>query len=345
MSKRNKLLIAIVVVFLIAVIYAVWLFQSNVPLDTTNIEKTTAITTNINQNNTTTPEDTLENSIIIERNRVTITSLNKWDEFNSALPKCHYFSDQCLNTLKMLILGQSEFAEFSTVKLANWEIIRDRDKYSDNVLEFNFSVTQSELNSLPVGNYKTVITDSDACTIKFIGDDPRIVNEITNLSDNAIIVRDWITSTQSWSMPEHGTTPDDLQCYCADYIVTHYNDGKSIHYSEFSRLMNEKFGVPAQIDALDVNYFESKLVDGKSELFIKKRNIFSYAQFSIINEHNNEDGTTTVTVLYYADSSRFIHSDTVEYYIGENEQILGCKRISTSDYEPLEVYNTFKALS
>ena len=50
----------------------------------------------------------------------------------------------------------------------------------------------------------------------------------------------------------------------------------------------------------------------------------------------------TVTAMFYADSSRFIKTDIVEYYIDKDERILGCKRIHTGDYDPFEVYNTFK---
>ena len=53
------------------------------------------------------------------------------------------------------------------------------------------------------------------------------------------------------------------------------------------------------------------------------------------------DGVNTVTVEFYADSTRFIKTDIVEYYLDDEERILGCKRIDIGDYEPFELYNLF----
>lgn len=325
MSKKKKILIGIGIVILIAAIYLLCVSferEGDVP------EVTTSQANNSNNSNAN------AEAIVVTEKSVTITTLNEWYAFNTSLANCHYFSDGCLSILRMIILGQSEFKEFETVKLGEWQITRDQEKYEDNELLFEFTVTSSELDTLPVGTYSAVINDSDICTMEFLGDDPR-EKESPNASLSAMAIITWIRSTNSWSTPVFGTPLKGTQSYIADYIISQYGENGRIPVSEFKKLLTDKFGMSA-----DENEINSVIIDKRLYIEAQPFHSKSYAQFHIIGD-TVIDGVNTVTVEFYADSTRFIKTDIVEYYLDNDERILGCKRIHIGDYEPFELYNAF----
>ena len=75
--------------------------------------------------------------ITIEDERITITSLGVGEDFNHD----GNFSDNCLNFLRNFIENDSEFLEFNSVKVSEYEIIRDPEQYEYYQLAFNFTVT------------------------------------------------------------------------------------------------------------------------------------------------------------------------------------------------------------
>ncbi len=326
MNIKNKVLIIIGAVLLIAAIYAICVF---LPRDTSTSAMTSSVEGSLLNPNAG------EDAIIATDTSVTITTLDKWYEFNSSLPNCHYFSSGCYDILRMIILGQSEYKEFETVKLGSWKITRDQEKYADNELLFEFTVTSSELDTLPIGTYSAIINDADICTIEFLGEDPREA-ESPNASLSAMAVISWIRSTNSWSTPIFGAALNGTQSNIADYIINQYGENDRILASEFKKLLSDKFGITA-----DENELNSVIIDKR--LYIEKQfsNAKSYAQFHIIGD-TVINGVNTVTVEFYADPTRFIKTDIVEYHLDDNERMLGCKRIHIGDYEPFEVYNTFK---
>ena len=289
--------------------------------------------------NTNVPDNSSANTngdaITITDTSVTITTLDKWYEFNSSLPNCHYFSSGCYDILRMIILGQSDYKEFETVKLGAWKITRDQEKYADNELLFEFTVASSELDTLPVGTYSAVINDADVCTMEFLGEDPR-EPETPNASPSAMAIITWIRSTNSWSTPIFGAALSGTQGDIAEYIINQYGENGRILALEFKKLLADKFGIVA-----NENELNSVIIDKR--LYIEKQlsNLKSYAQFHIIGD-TITNGINTVTVQFYADTTHFIKTDIVEYYLDDDERMLGCKRIHIGDYEPFEVYNTFK---
>ncbi len=272
--------------------------------------------------------------IIVTDTSVTITTLDRWYEFNNTLDGAHQFSSQCYDILRMIIRGESDFEEFKTVELGDWEIVRDTEKYADNDLSFNFTVISSSLDTLPKGSYTAIFHDREICTLDFVKNDPR-KEDFTPQSEASKIVTDWIESTNSWSMPEFGKAVSGTQDVCADYIIHRYGENGRILVSEFKKILTDKFGITAVESEI-----KSVIADSRRYIETRPANQTCYAQFSIIGEKESGD-TTTVTVQFYADSSRFIKTDVVEYYIDKNERLLGSKRISIGSYDPFELYNIF----
>ena len=333
MSKKKALLTAIIIIFLISGAYLVWLLCAKE-------DDTQSATTSIGGESTAQTPPISQDAITVEKNKVTITTLEKWEEFNTTLPDSHYFSDQCLSFFNMIISANSPYSEFQTVKLGSWEIVRDNTKHNANQLEFNFTVTESKLDTLGVGNYKTVITDGLACTLEFIGDDPRVKDELSSPSPLANAICDWISSTNSWSTPNYGDNSFiTSQNTIADYFIARYGDGYKISEYDFRTLMSDKFGIES-----DDSKFDSKLltvIDRELYILQQPSHRTTHSQFIVTDEKQTADGITTVTVLFFADSTKFIRSDIVEYYIDSEERIIGCKRIHKSAYEPLGVHNSF----
>ncbi|MBE6680235.1 MAG: hypothetical protein E7598_06925 [Ruminococcaceae bacterium] len=288
----------------------------------------------------TTPSgDSLQNenteAITVTETSVTITTLDKWYEFNTSLPNCHYFSSNCYDILRMIILGQSDFKEFESVKLSSWKILRDLEKHDETTLEFSFTVTASELDTLPIGSYTALLHDNAVCEVEFVKDDPR-EQGISNLSTAADAVCDFINSTHSWSVPIFGEELGGTQSVLADYIICRYGKDNKILVSDFKKLLSDKFGITANEDEIN-----SVIIDNRLYIETQPSHLDSYAEFSIIGDEAM-NGKTTVTVVFYADTSRFVKTDIVEYYLDSEERILGCKRIHMGNYDPFELYNTFK---
>lgn len=263
--------------------------------------------------------------------RITIYSLEEWNKFNFD----GNFTDNCKNFLTMIINGTSAFAEFETVKLSEWEIIRDEDAYGYN-LAFNFTVAESDLDSLPVGEYKTIVDDSLDCYIIFGGKAPTSINDgLSVISDNAKKVSKWINSTYSWSTPEYGKATKDMQLRALNYFIDSYGDGKKIESYKLSELYSEILGVE-----MDEDVFNELYAIENDELYVKRDTLNGVTDFAIIGDDTVGD-ITTVTVQFFADCNRFIKSDVIEYKIDSSGKLLECERLVFSEYEPFGVTNAF----
>ena len=268
---------------------------------------------------------------IKEGERITIRSLEEWYKFNFD----GSYTDNCKNFLTMIINGTSAFSEFESVKLSEFEIIRDEKAYGYD-LAFNFTVTESNLDSLPIGSYNTIVKDSIDCYIIFNDASPLSINEGIRYSSSASnAINDWLNSTYSWSVPEKENLTGAMQLRCLNYFINRYSDGKKIANYKFKELVNEKLNAEINED-----FFSELFVVENRELYIKKNPINGNTSFSIVSENTN-DGITTVIVQFFADCNKFIKSDVVEYKVGNKDQILGCERILVSEYPPYGVTNEF----
>lgn len=260
--------------------------------------------------------------ITIEDERITITSLAVWDTFNHD----GNFSDNCLNFLRNFIESDSEFLEFNSVKISEWEIIRDPEAYAYYSLAFNFTVTESALSTLPVGRYRTIVDDQVDCCMRFEGEDPTEVKAIPD-SEASTVVTDWLHSMYRWEMPQYGES-DEPSRY-VNYLVGKYGDdsGKLL-YSDFENLLREKAGISATKDD-----FPHMLSVENGKLYIQSTTPAGLTCV-VLTKEEQRDNYTAITAQFFADYNGFIESMQVEYYIGSENELLGCTVIKKSPYTP-----------
>ena len=258
--------------------------------------------------------------IISDDERITITSLGVWDEFNFD----GNFSDNCLLFLRGFIEGYSQFSEFESVKISNWEIIRDTKVYGYD-MAFNFTVTKSNLDTLPVGEYKTIITDGVDCYMEFV-EAPRGNVDTTMPSSKAeLAIYDWLSFAQYSDFEEFGKWEKPLY---AHYIRSHYTSDGVITFSDFARLAKDKFGMEVTKEM-----FQSSLYIEDMTLYITTSGSDLNQSFDFVDE-TAKDGVITVTVQHYADCNKLIKSDLIAYHIDEDERFLSSEILNFADYAP-----------
>ncbi len=259
--------------------------------------------------------------ITIEDERITVTSLDVWEDFNHD----GNFSDNCLNFLRNFIENDSEFLEFNSVKVSEYEIIRDPEQYEYYQLAFNFTVTESALDTLPVGTYRTIVNDIVDCYIEFEGEDPR---NLPTIPDSAAkdAVRNWIASAMRWEMPAYGEGTDPTRYI--NYLVRTYGENGHMLYSEFEKLLQEKAGLTiTKEECSDLLRVED------ATLYIMEGGIGGNTAYSFVSD-GSAHGFTSVVVQFYAECNGFIRSSKVEYRIGDNGELLGSKVVEKSPYKP-----------
>ncbi len=255
-----------------------------------------------------------------EDERIRITSLEVFDEFN--FDGC--FSDNCLLFLRGFIEGYSRFSEFETVKLSDWEIIRDTKVYGYK-MAFNFTVSESGIDTLPVGDYKTVITDSVDCYMDFV-EAPRGKVSVTKpQSEIQEAVYDWLTFAQYYDFAPYGEWSSPL---FAHYIRLHYGNEGVITFSDFAKLAKDKFGMEVTKEM-----FASELYVEDMTLYINTVASSEEQSFDFVEEISEND-VTTVIVQHYADCNKLINSHRIAYKLDSDGRFLSCEFLAIEPYKP-----------
>lgn len=255
-----------------------------------------------------------------EDERITITSLEVFEEFNYD----GNFSDNCLLFLRGFIEGYSEFMEFGTVKISNWEIIRDTKVYGYD-MAFNFTVTESKMDALPVGEYKTIINDSVDCYMTFV-EAPRENAKVTEPATKAqTAVFDWLTAAQYYDYSEYGKW--NLPQF-AHYLRCHYGEKGVLTFTDFAKLSKDKFGMDVTKEM-----FAAQLYVEDMTLYITTSARYENQSFDIIDEYTS-DSVTTVVIQHYADCNKFIKSYKMAYCLDSEERFLNCEILESAPYKP-----------
>lgn len=269
-------------------------------------------------------------TIVTEDERITITSLENWEAFNHD----GNFSDNCLQFLRNFIQNDSEYFEFNTVYLGNWEIIRDPKIYGLD-LAFNFTVTASELDTIPVGDYQTIVTDAVDCTMRFVKS-PRVQSTITAPSSAATeTIAAWLTTALYYDFCDYGKWESDRFKH---YLCTRYADASGkLLYADFETLAKEKFGADVQKEDY-MSGAQLLIEDGKLYIISDGGNMEPC--FDIVSV-TVKGGVSTVTVQFYADCNKFLQSYKAAYRIDSEDRFLGCEILQTSPYKPYCLHSVY----
>lgn len=263
---------------------------------------------------------TKSDHIIKEDERITITSLEVWEEFNYD----GNFSDNCLLFVRGFVEGYSKFSEFGTVKISNWEIIRDTKVYGYK-MAFNFTVTESALDTLPVGDYKTIITDSVDCYMEFTEAPRENITAAEPATDAQKVIFDWLTYAQYYDYAKYGEWGD---ARFAHYIRCHYGDKGVLKFSDFAMLAKDKFGMEVTKEM-----FSSQLYVEDMTLYITTSASDENQSFDFVEEYTEGD-ICTVVVQHYADCNKFIKSYKIAYVLDSEERLIDCEILDSAPYKP-----------
>lgn len=255
-------------------------------------------------------------------NRWSITSLADWDEFDSD----GNFSDNCHAFLRALFEGESDFAEFRSLRVRDYKITRDEKEYGLPCLYLEFTVTASELEALPVGAHTALLTDAVDCFLVPDGAAPKS-DDAFAASAAADAVRTWIDSRLSWRVPDYGTA--DAADAIA-YLLAAYGEDGALPFDTLAALAAEKLGVTVTT------------ADAEGSLDVRDGKLYAVAagavpnmlyNFTVTDVTNTEDGAE-VTVQFFADCNSFIKSHAVVYTVGQDGALFGCTVRETARYSP-----------
>lgn len=253
-----------------------------------------------------------------------ITSMSDWEEFDAD----GYFSDNCKNFLMQFLGGDtSPLIEFDSVKVSDYVIARcaDEDFYGPSTLYFRIRVSQSALQTLPVGDYRMLVHDLVDCFVEFVGEDPRGDAPQAQTGDGCgQILADFLTGAYAWNCPAFGAWSGSGEP--VNYIIRRYGDGGEMPYDAYKKIAKEKFGIEARKE--NGNF---TVKDGR--LWILAGDLGGGTVYTVLS-HTAADGVHTLRVQYFADAARFIRSSVVEYRIGEDETMYGSTVVETSPYTP-----------
>ena len=254
--------------------------------------------------------------------RWSITSLADWDEFDYD----GNFSDNCHAFLRALFEGESDFAGFQTLRVSEYELIRDEQAYGLPCLYVAFTVTASDIEALPVGRHTAILTDAVDC---FLALDDAAPKDDGAFADDpaAAAVRGWIESRLRWSMPDYGTA-DGKDAVA--YLLDAYGEDGALPFDMLCALAAEKLGVAlTEADAagkLDVR-------DGKLYAVADDTQPNMLYNYVVTDVTETADGKA-VTVQYFADCNSFFKSHEVVYTVGQDGALRGCTVKTASPYAP-----------
>lgn len=254
--------------------------------------------------------------------RWSITSLADWDEFDYD----GNFSDNCHAFLRGMLEGESNFTEFQTLRISEYRLTRDEKEYGLPCLYFEFTVTVSEIEALPVGSHTAILTDAVDCFLTLNDATKKDKNSFADV-DSAKAVRSWIDSSLNWEMPAFGTanTEDALA-----YLLAAYGEDGKLPFDMLCAYADEKLGI--RLSAVDAKGMLDVL---NGRLFVIASNALPNMlyNYSITAVDEIADGAE-VTVQFYADCNSFFKSHTVVYTIGSGGILRGCHVKELSPYSP-----------
>lgn len=261
-------------------------------------------------------------TLVKEGNRWTITSLADWEEFDHD----GNFSDNCLAFLRQMLEGESDFLEFKTLKISDYTLIRDEKEYGLPCLYFEFTVTESGIDALPVGHHAAIITDTVDCFLSLTDTTDKKAEFPFSDDQYATAVCGWIDTSLKWELPAYGNVEI---ADAAAYLTEFYGDDDALPYDEFVSLADKVFGITATKEntaaLLDVK-------DGVLSVFaddVPNR----LTNYTIENVAKRGD-RAEVTVQFFADCNSFFKSHEVVYTLGESGELFGCTVTVASPYRP-----------
>ena len=225
--------------------------------------------------------------------------------------------------------------EFDTVQISDYRIARREPEDGINTLLFTFTVDASGLDTLPPGQYETMVEELRDLTMTFLGDDPRHAaypaaeEGCDSCSETYYAL---LTSCYVWNYPAYGAwNEENFYWLPVNYIVDRYGNSAVMAEDTFADLAERLFGFPREL----VPEISTADEDGRRWVYAGSLGGGFYA---VLAEHRVEtDGRHVLTVQYFADDNHFVPSVRVEYAFGTDGAVYGTTVVGDSPYEPCGV--------
>ena len=263
---------------------------------------------------------------------VTVTSLDELTLYADA----KLFDQAQYDFYYNLLIDNGKYDVLNTVKISDYSITFHPvagKKVPGFESVFKCKVTESEYDSLPVGEYEKVLRN-DVYSPCFINDYKQWREDLSKEDGLIDKIVTYLINCFCWDTYDYGEKVDypwfaNFICayYGSDYPIPEYPDG--IPFDEFCRMAEEYFGC-SDIDVLKSyrGYHSSSNTvtwagDGTSI-------IFDY--IGTIQEEDSQ----LVVLQYYADMTKVVKSHKVGYrFSKDGNKWLGCEVLEKGEEEPI----------
>ena len=259
-----------------------------------------------------------------------ITDINDFDKL--VMPLDMSFGEEVIRAFldndtdkleDLAFLPRGMYADYKTLVIGDYEIVYEQVEEFWTILHFNFEITESGMDTLPVGKYTTRVEDG--------------------MHGRAFI---YIRETEEINSPVYDTVRRWFGT-CVNYIITpdliaEMSDSMRGDISEtvMSLMPKSEDGHPLEdIQACAEKYFGISgfapgLAYDNGKYYVAAHGGESWV-YTIVNADNS-----TVNVQFFADYMRTVKSHLVAYKIEEIEGqfvIKDCQILEESQYEPYHV--------
>ncbi len=241
-------------------------------------------------------------------------------------------SDTAYRFFYDLLSGSStSFPEYDSVKISEFALTFT-DTREDLYMTFDFTVSESGLDTLPPGSYHKRVIDGVCCWME----DFEQVEETHDwdsepvLSDAVDMVETFISSSYIWNCPTYGkgvTYPG-----MHNYLCNYYGRSTELTLDEYKRLAADKFGC-TDFDALGVDAFTYER-DGVT--YIQAGGLGGQSCWEVVSANRDGD-EVMVTVQFWAECNALIRSHKITYTLTTDGKWLGYEIIEKSEYEPFGI--------
>ena len=231
-----------------------------------------------------------------------------------------------------LLSGKSvSFPEYNSVIIPDFALTFT-DTREDLYMTFDFTVSESGLDTLPPGSYSKQVVDGACCWMNDF-EPVEETHEWENdpaLSEAVDMVETFIWSTFIWNCPTYGegTTYPGMH----NYLCNYYGRGIRLTLDEYKRLAAEKFGC-TDYDALGVDAFTYER-DGIT--YIQSGEYGDQSCWEVVSADRDGD-EVMVTVQFWAECNALIRSHKITYTLTTDGKWLGYEIIEKSEYEPFGI--------
>ncbi|MBR6558600.1 MAG: hypothetical protein IKT70_06270 [Clostridia bacterium] len=250
------------------------------------------------------------------------------------------------NFIYNLVSGESTIPEYNELGIKDYTIMFiEDDPRGGAVLSFTFTVTGNSLpETLPPGTYTKIVYDGQDVYL-YDGDIPKTVQEseeinrikhgIDKFEDDtaAQAVHAYFSFMRPWEISPYGEWDTSDGILPADYICYFYGEYLEIGIDDMQRLLSEKFGITIEKPTEDGCYL-NRCKYNKETNTVFYADTRGYESPHRIIDCNVIDGTSYVTVQFYADRLFLLPSHKITYKIGAGEVFLGYEIIEVGNYEP-----------